>query len=231
MAAVRAVRALLVFITILGTAAFPLFLRQAGNVSDETAYASRQIIAARGVSQRLANENTGQTIVVIGGSEPRIANGNAAQITVVEQAAPPPSQPTPPPCARPGQGNTFTSADGRVAVTVPPTTPSAVRVNVDTSPNLSTAPPLGGLIDSLFFQLTAEGCDGGALAEISPANLGVSYSDADAGGQNKQRFTFVYLDLADNQWVPVPSVPDPSGKDYVSATITKMGFYAVVVQP
>lgn len=224
----RAVRAILVFITIAGTAIFPLFLRQSGPLSDETAYASRGGIPSRFAGLRTASDNTGQTVVVIGGPQPMVTNGNAAQVTVVQEAAPQP--PPPPPCARPGQGNTFTSSDGRVAVTVPPTTPSAVRVNVNTSVNLTTAPPLGGLIDSLYFELTAEGCDGGSLAELSPVNVGVSYSDADAGGQNKQRFTLVYLDVADNQWKPVPSVPDPSEKNYVSATITKLGFYALVVQ-
>lgn len=167
-----------------------------------------------------------------------------------EDGGPPPAPAAPPPdtCIRSGEQKSATSADGRVIVTVPSTNPTSVRIFVeyaalasvptqaDQAPGdvhfsvLAQIPPVpGSRVDALVFQIRAELCTGGALAALpGPANLGIRYTDADAANLNKQRFVIHYLDQADLMWKALPSsVVDPSGANFVSATIMSTGFYAL----
>ena len=73
---------------------------------------------------------------------------------------------------------------------------------------------------------SAAGPGTGALPNA--ANLGISYDPNQFPELNEAAFVIMRLD-ANNQWVPVGSIPDPSN-DYVSATITETGIYAVVAQ-
>jgi len=92
----------------------------------------------------------------------------------------------------------------------------------------SAVPPLPGtLLDKLTFEILAEFCDGGgAIAELpAEVNLGIRYTPEEAAGLNEA--LLVIAMLVDGQWVPTPKqAPDP-GPNYVSATIQRLGFYAV----
>jgi hypothetical protein len=94
-----------------------------------------------------------------------------------------------------------------------------------------TYPALPGTkLDDLVFQVNASGCGGGSGNWTAASNLGVSYTDADLGGLNRSRVA-IYM-LNGSTWQKVPSsVPDPTGKNYVSATINGPGLYAVIQEP
>jgi hypothetical protein len=95
-------------------------------------------------------------------------------------------------------------------------------------PSSVPAPPGGRLVDAIVFELIAQECGGGGVGELpAEINLGIRYTDADASGLNEQNFTIAILDQSTRQWQPAAKqAPDP-GANYVSATITRLGTYAV----
>jgi hypothetical protein len=132
-------------------------------------------------------------------------------------------------CSTPGQDITFTSSDGRVSVHVFPSMAQSVKITI-LSPidSASVPPPPGQKVDNLLFQVIAEGCNGGPIPALAAeVNLGVHYTDTDASGMNEANFTLARLDTTANQWKPAQKqANDPAG-NFVSATITEMGYYAV----
>ena len=58
-------------------------------------------------------------------------------------------------------------------------------------------------------------------------NLGVTYSDADAGGLNETNFTFSRLDTTANQWQAVSKQATDPPANFASATVTDMGYYVL----
>jgi hypothetical protein len=141
----------------------------------------------------------------------------------------PAAKPAPPPCSTPGQDITFSSADGRFVIKVFASMTRPVRLAVRMV-DPGTVPALPGtLIDALVFEVLGEFCDGGGGIALLPAeiNLGVRYTDAEAAGLFEANFKIAALDPVDKQWVPEPKqAPDP-GANFVSATIMRLGFFAV----
>jgi hypothetical protein len=141
----------------------------------------------------------------------------------------PAAAPAAPPCSTPGQDSSFASADGKFIVKVFGNMSRAIRLSVRLV-DPSTVPGLPGtLVDRLVFEVLGEFCDGGGAIALLPQeiNLGVKYSDADAAGLNEANFKIAALDPVDQQWVPEPKqAPDP-GANFVSATIMRLGFFAV----
>jgi hypothetical protein len=144
---------------------------------------------------------------------------------------PPPVQsaPSTPSCSTPGQAITFTSSDGRVAVRVFPSMSQSVKITlVSPIDAASVPPPPGQKVDTLLFQVIAEGCNGGPIPALAAeVNLGVHYTDADASGLNEANFTLARLDTTANQWRPAQKQADDPAGNFVSATITEMGYYVV----
>jgi len=58
-------------------------------------------------------------------------------------------------------------------------------------------------------------------------NLGVHYSDGDAAGLNEATFTLARLDTGANRWGPSMKQANDPPANYVSATITEMGYYVL----
>ncbi|MFN8526120.1 MAG: hypothetical protein U0821_23710 [Chloroflexota bacterium] len=155
-------------------------------------------------------------------------NGTPAPAVIVQRPAAPAAPPAPS-CSSPGSEMAFTSDDGRVSVRVFGSMPIGVKVRVRMPIDASSVPATPGTrVDGLLFQLLAEQCDGSGLATLPrEVNLGVRYSDGDAGGLNEANFKVARLDQQDNKWNDVDKqAPDP-GANYVSATITEMGFYVI----
>ena len=146
---------------------------------------------------------------------------------------PPPRQvqtaPPAPACSTPGQDITFNSSDGRIAVHVFPSMGQSVKITILSPVDVaSVPPPPGQKIDNLLFQIIAEGCNGGPIPTLaSEVNVGVHYNDADAPGLNEANFTLARLDTTANQWRPAQKQANDPASNFVSATITEMGYYVV----
>ena len=143
----------------------------------------------------------------------------------------PPSAPAQPSCSTPGQQSSFTSSDGTVSVTVYAGMPQGVRFRIRKPVDPGSVPAVPGQrVDALLFELIAETCDGQPLAKLpGEVNLGVRYTDGDAAGLNEANFKIARLDQSDNTWKDTAKqAPDP-GANFVSATITDLGYYVVHV--
>ncbi len=142
-----------------------------------------------------------------------------------------PVAPSAPACSTPGQEMTFASGDGRVTVRVFGTTTESlklsIRIPVDPA-SLPVAP--GPIAGGIVFQIVAEKCDTALTGvPVLPAevNLGVHYSDGDAAGLNEATFALARLDTGANRWGPSMKQANDPPANYVSATITEMGYYVL----
>jgi hypothetical protein len=153
-------------------------------------------------------------------------NGDAGQAPAAAQAPPPPPPPT---CAFAGRETILSSPDGRITIRVFPTMTRNIRIAARLPVDPATVPPPpGSPVGGLLFELQAEICEGGALGELpAEVNLGIRYSDQEAAGMGEQGFTISMLDPADRQWRPVEKQAADPPNNWVSATITRMGFYVV----
>jgi len=93
----------------------------------------------------------------------------------------------------------------------------------------SVPPPPGGIVASLVFRLGASPCGGSGLAALpGEGNLGVAYRNRAGESGDKSKFTLMFWD--GQSWVAAPKQARDPGSNYVSATITALGIYAVVPQ-
>jgi hypothetical protein len=155
--------------------------------------------------------------------------GNSAPSSVTSSSSSAPPPPPPPSCSTPGQEMLFTSPDGRVTVRVFAAMAQSVRISFAMPVDPATVPPAPGpVIGGLLFQLSAQTCDGAPIPVLpSEANLGVHYSDADAAGRNESNFTLARLDTGANQWRNAQKQANDPPANFVSATITEMGYYVL----
>ena len=122
----------------------------------------------------------------------------------------------------------FLSDDGRVDLEVFGTMTRSIRITIQSVEPATVSATPGQLVDRFVYQVLAEDCAGGAIANLpAEVNLGFSYSDADAAGLNEQNFAIARLDNAANEWRPTAKQAADPGANYVSSTITEMGLYAV----
>ena len=93
----------------------------------------------------------------------------------------------------------------------------------------SSVPSPGNLVGQFVFRLTAAPCGGQAFGALpSEANLGVQYSDDAASGRDEGNLVLQYFD--GQRWAPAPNQATDPANNYVSATITATGIYALVQQ-
>ncbi len=124
-----------------------------------------------------------------------------------------------------GQEAVLTSADGRAAVSVrrfrmPRIAQLSLRVW-----NQSVFRPTPGV--NLIGAVYQVELDEGVTVDLPTAlNLGIHYTDREARGLDRQRLVIGLLDRGLDFWAPIPSATDPAN-NYVSATITRAGLYAV----
>lgn len=142
-----------------------------------------------------------------------------------QQAAPPP----PPPdqvgnCLSAGGSVTLDLSEGGVTAKV---FQGGLYVQLNRVDPGSLPPPPGGLISPFIFRLSAAPCGGSELGALpGEGNLGVSYRNRVADGRDEGRFTLVFWD--GSQWSPATKVATDPGNNFVSATVTQLGVYALV---
>lgn len=87
----------------------------------------------------------------------------------------------------------------------------------------------GNLVGQLLFRVAVSPCGGGGLSLLaSEANLGVGYADAAAAGGDESKLALLFFD--GQRWSPAPKQATDPPHNYVSATISTPGIYALVQQ-
>jgi hypothetical protein len=135
-------------------------------------------------------------------------------------------------CSTPGQEMVFTSNDGRVSVRVFSNMGSSVRISIRGPVDPASVPAVPGrLADQLIYEVIAENCGGGNLSSLpNEANLGVHYSDGDVAGLTESSLKIAYLTnqgTPNAAWRDVDKQANDPPANYVSATITSLGYYSV----
>jgi hypothetical protein len=136
-------------------------------------------------------------------------------------------------CIQAGSDRSVSSSDGRITVHVFPSMSRSVRLTIVTPVDPASVPSAPGpKVDALLFQLNADDCAGAAIATLpAEVNLGVRYSDQDAGGLTESKFTLTRLDPASNSWKPLEKQAADPNANLVSATTTATGTYLVYQAP
>ena len=146
---------------------------------------------------------------------------------------PPPRQPRSAPseppsqmqaCLQNGQTVTLTLSDGSATVRAFQGGVSFELSKVDAG---SVPPPPGSIVGDLVFRVAAGQCGGAGLSELpSAVNLGVGYRNRVGESVDESKLTLMLYN--GSGWTVAPgSVPDPQN-NYVSASVTGLGVYAVV---
>jgi hypothetical protein len=140
-----------------------------------------------------------------------------------------PSRTPEPSCSTPGKDAAFTSYDGKVTLRVFASSPLSVRVVIYQVVNAETAPsPPGTYVRPLVYEIWASHCDSIPVSEFpAEVNLGIRYSDLEATGLDETRFVIGRLDVNTAAWVAVEKGANDPPANYVSATITRTGYYMV----
>jgi hypothetical protein len=127
-----------------------------------------------------------------------------------------------------GGDSTIALAGERVVVQIFPSMPPGITITVRlVDPATAPAPP-GTRVDAMVFRLDARDAAGTPLAALpAEVHLAARYADADVTGLDKQRVTLSWLDPADNRWKPAAKVATDPSTNYVAASVTALGLYAV----
>jgi len=126
-----------------------------------------------------------------------------------------------------GGDSTIALAGERIVVQLFPWMPPGVIITVRLA-DPATTPPPGTRVDALVFRLEAQDAAGAPLAALpAEVHLAARYANADVTGLDKQRITLSWLDPADNQWKPAAKLAADPANNYVAASVTALGLYAV----
>jgi hypothetical protein len=116
----------------------------------------------------------------------------------------------------------------RVAVRMFPWMPAGIQVTIrPADPNSLPAVP-GARAGDLVFYVEALDAGGARLTALpAEVNLAIRYADTTIAGLNEQNLALSRLDPADNQWKAAPKLVREPDSNYVAASITQLGAYAV----
>jgi hypothetical protein len=143
----------------------------------------------------------------------------------------PPYQPPPPP---PDQVAKCLGNGGSVTLDLPDGTATFKAYQDNLHVDLAkvdpgSVPSPGNLIGQIVFRLTVSPCGGQSFGTLpGEANLGVSYSDDAASGRDEGKLALMLFD--GQRWTPAPKQATDPPHNYVSATISAAGIYALVQQ-
>ena len=111
-----------------------------------------------------------------------------------------------------------------------PWMPAGVTITIRLVDPTPPPPPPGTLVGNLIFRLEAQDASGTPLTALpAEVNLSVRYTDQDVAGLNKQQATLSWLDPADTRWKPAPKLATDPSTNYVAASVTALGTYALSV--
>ncbi|MCC7372391.1 MAG: hypothetical protein IT306_28515 [Chloroflexi bacterium] len=141
----------------------------------------------------------------------------------VRQSPPPPPPSSVQACLGNGDVLTLILDDGSVTVRAFQGGLSVELSKVDAG---SVPPPPGGIVGDLAFRLAAASCGGSGLEQLPGAvNLGVGYRNRVGERVDEARLALMRFD--GQNWTEAPgNAPDPNN-NYVSASVTGLGVYAV----
>jgi hypothetical protein len=126
-------------------------------------------------------------------------------------------------CLSSGGSVTLQLSDGSVTAKVFQDNLNVTLERVD--PGSVSAPP-GGPLGSLVFRVSASPCGGSGLGSLpGEGNLGVSYSNSVVSGKDEGKLKLMYWD--GQRWSEAPKQATDPGANYVSATISALGVYAL----
>jgi hypothetical protein len=119
----------------------------------------------------------------------------------------------------------------RVVVQIFPWMPAGVTFTVRLlDPSAVPTTPPGNRVGDLIFQIQARDSGGEPLAELpAEVNLSARYTDTEVVSAQESLVTLVWLDPVDSQWKPAPKVVADQTSNYVAASVTAVGVYAVVI--
>jgi hypothetical protein len=132
---------------------------------------------------------------------------------------------------------TSTGGDSRIAlsgdhvvVRVFPWMPAGVTITIRLVDPSTVPPPPGRRLGDLVFRVEARGAGGEALTALpAEVNLSATYSESDVAGSNERAAILYWLDPSTNTWTPAPKPANDPSTNYVSASVTALGAYAVSI--
>jgi hypothetical protein len=174
-------------------------------------------------------------------------NGNEDE--VMDNVSPPPAAAAPAPAASAsaspsaavgsetqasgtstGGDSTIALAGDRVVVQMFPWMPTGVAITIRLVDSATAPSPPGTRAGNLIFRIEAQDASGARLTTLpAEVHLGVRYADQDVAGLNKQNATLLWLDPADTQWKPATKLAADPSTNYLAASVTALGTYAVSV--
>jgi hypothetical protein len=108
--------------------------------------------------------------------------------------------------------------------------PAGVTITVRMIDPATVPAPPDSRVGDLVFRVEARGAGGETLTSLpAEVNLSATYADQDVAGLNEAGVTLVWLDPNTNQWTPAPKLATDPSTNYVSASVTALGTYAVSI--
>jgi hypothetical protein len=116
----------------------------------------------------------------------------------------------------------------RVVVRLLPSLPVGTTVTVRFADPATLAPVPGGPVGDLVFVVEAQDAHGAPLATLpAEVNVNVRYDDGEVEDLDEERLVISRLDPATGQWQPAPKPLRDPVTNYLAASITALGAYAV----
>jgi hypothetical protein len=127
-----------------------------------------------------------------------------------------------------GGDKTVATPGERVAIHMFSWMPAGVEVTIrPIDPNTVAAAP-GTRAGDLVFAVEAKDASGTQLTALpAEVNLAVRYADDTVSGLNEGNLTLSRLDPATNQWQAAPKLVREPDSNYMAASVTQIGTYAV----
>lgn len=129
-------------------------------------------------------------------------------------------------------GDSMVATPGeRVAVRFFPWVPAGIQVTIRPVDGKTVPASPGKQAGDLTFAVEAKDASGATLTALpAEVNLAIRYADSTVSGLNEGNLTLSRLDPSNNQWQPAPKIVREPDSNYVAASITQLGTYAVSAQ-
>ena len=184
------------------------------------------------------NDNAAPDVQVVTAPAAPDATPIPTRIPVTPTPTPRPTRtPTPPPARTTeaqdvtnGQDLTLTLTGDRVVVQVFSSMPPGITLRLYLVEPAAHQPLPGAVVGDLMFRIGARDASGALLPTLpTEVNLTVRYQDADLDGRDDALVTLVRLDPVDNQWKTAPRLLTDPATNFVAASFSDLGVYAVSV--